>query len=329
MKKIAFKIAFSSNVGSGHLYRSARLAEKLKKKGVITYFLIDKKINKKFFFLIKKFNHCVLKKNFRSEINFLKSENINNIIIDSPKLTIKKQQKYKINLKKLFVYQDIPLKNVADVIINHNYIKNAEKIYKKLSTKNCTLLLGPRFYLMEKYKSTIKKKKIISIFLGGNAPKIILEKILKILISINLKNFKIIIFSGIFNKSLFYLKNKYSQIKIQIRVQENHRNFFKVIAGSKFFFSSGGSTIIESIFLKTPTIAILRTKNQLNNCLNFSREKLIFFNGKKIDYYQIKEFIYNLINEKKIYNKYLYNLDLFKKKHLKNDLANIILKEIK
>ena len=63
MKKIAFKIAFSSKVGSGHLYRCARLSEKLKKKGTITYFLTDQKINKKFSFLLRKFDYCVLKKN--------------------------------------------------------------------------------------------------------------------------------------------------------------------------------------------------------------------------------------------------------------------------
>ena len=122
MRKIAFKIAFSSKVGSGHLYRSARLSEKLKKKGAITYFLTDHKINKKFSFLLRKFDYCVLKKKFKSEINFLRSKNINSIIIDNPKLNIKKKKKYKNNLKKLFIYQDIPAKNFADVVINHNYI---------------------------------------------------------------------------------------------------------------------------------------------------------------------------------------------------------------
>ena len=38
MKKIAFKIAFSSKVGSGHLYRCARLSEKLKKRNNNLFF---------------------------------------------------------------------------------------------------------------------------------------------------------------------------------------------------------------------------------------------------------------------------------------------------
>lgn len=329
MKKIAFKIAFSSKVGSGHLYRCARLSEKLKKKGTITYFLTDQKINKKFSFLLRKFDYCVLKKKFISEINFLRSKNINSIIIDNPKLNVQKQKKYKINLKKLFIYQDIPAKNFADVIINHNYIRNSKEKYKKISRKNCKLFLGPKFYLMENYKKTINKKRIISIFLGGNTPITLLEKILKIISSIKLKNFKIIIFLGVFNKNLFYLKNKYSDIKLQFRVQENDKKFFKVISVSKFFFSSGGSTIIESIFLKTPIIAFLRTKNQLNNCINFSKEKLIFFDGKKINDDQIKQFIYNLLNDKKKYNRYLNRLKIFKKRNFKNKLANVIFKEIK
>ena len=34
-EKIAFKIAFSANVGSGHLYRCSRLSQKLKEKVLI------------------------------------------------------------------------------------------------------------------------------------------------------------------------------------------------------------------------------------------------------------------------------------------------------
>jgi spore coat polysaccharide biosynthesis predicted glycosyltransferase SpsG len=328
MRKIAFKIAFSANLGSGHLYRCSRLAQKLKKRGVITYFLINRELKKKFLNLIKYFDHCVFKKNFRSEIDFLKSKNINSIIIDNPKLSLKKQKKYKIYLKKLFIYQDIPTKNFADVIINHNYIKNSLKVYKNISRKNCTFLLGPKFYLMETYKSSVNKKKVISIFLGGNTPRILLEKIIKILISIRLESFKVIIFSGVFNKNFFYLKKKFPQIKLQFRTQENYKKLFKVISDSKFFFCCGGSTLIEAIFLKTPIIAFSRTKNQLNNCLNFSKEKLIFYGGKKINELAIKKFINTLLNQDLVYNKLLNNLDLFKKKNFKNNLDEFILKKI-
>ena len=328
MKKIAFKIAFSANVGTGHLYRCSRLSQKLKEKGINTYFIIDKKINQKFTFLTKHFKYCVLKKNFKSEIKFLKSKNINSILIDNPKINMQKQKKYKAHLKKLFIYQDIPEKNFADIVINHNYIKNSTKIYKKKSNKKCKFYLGPKFYLMEKYEYSNYKKQLISIFLGGNTPKILLEKILKILVSIKHKNFKIIIFIGVFNKDLLFLKKKYPQINLQFKTQENYKKFFKVISDSKFFFSSGGSAIIESIFLKTPTIAFLRTKNQLNNCLNFSKEKLIFFGGRKIDKNRIIHFMNDLLNNKKTYNKFLNNLNFFKKKNFKNNLSNFIAKEI-
>lgn len=328
MKKIAFKIAFSASVGSGHLYRCSRLSKKLKEKGVVTYFLIDRKINQKFFFLTKHFKYCVLKRNFKSEIKFLKSKNINSIIIDNPKVTPQKQKKYKTYLKKLFIYQDIPTKNFADIIINHNYIKNSKNIYEKKSKKDCKFFLGPKFYLMENHECSNYKKKLISIFLGGNTPKILLEKIFRILVSLNLKNFKIIVFTGVFNKDFLFLKKRYPQINIKFKTQENYKKFFKIVSVSKFFFTSGGSTIIESIFLKTPAIAFIRSKNQLNNCLNFSKEKLIFFGGKKIDENHIIYFMNNLLENKKIYNKFLNKLNFFKNKNFKNNLTKFILKEI-
>ena len=48
---------------------------------------------------------------------------------------------------------------------------------------------------MENHECSNYKKKLISVFLGGNTPKILLEKILRILVSLNLNNFKIIVFT--------------------------------------------------------------------------------------------------------------------------------------
>ena len=43
---------------------------------------------------------------------------------------------------------------------------------------------------MEKCECSNYKKKLISIFLGGNTPKILLEKILKILANLTLKTLR-------------------------------------------------------------------------------------------------------------------------------------------
>ena len=45
MKKVAFKIAFSPKIGSGHLYRCSRLSANLKKRGIITYFIVNRKLD--------------------------------------------------------------------------------------------------------------------------------------------------------------------------------------------------------------------------------------------------------------------------------------------
>jgi len=329
MKKLAFKVAFSAKIGSGHLYRCARLSAALKKKGVITYFLIDEKIKKRFLFLSKHFSFSIIKRNIKSEINFLKSENITNLLLDNPKLTFEEQIEYKSGVSKLFIYQDIPKQNIADVVINHNYIKQARNIYKKITKKKCKYYLGPKYYLFDNYRILNSKKNIISIFLGGNTPRTLLEKILKIINQNNLKNFKIIVFTGIFNKDFIFLKKKYPAMNLQLKIQKSQKIFFDIVSKSKIFFSAGGSTIIESIFLKTPTIAFLRGKNQLYNCLNLSNDKLIFFSGRTINEKKIQLFINNLINNQKYYNKFINNLNSFKTNNFKNKLTSDIFNEIK
>ena len=328
MKKIAFRVAFSPQIGSGHMYRCSRLSLKLRKKGVRTYFFTYKELNKKYNFITKSFSYIVNIKSTKEEAQFIKKKNVRNILIDDPNFNLLSQRKYKKKFEKLFIYQDIPKKNIADIIINHNYINQAKKIYKKLSKKNCKFFLGSKYYLMDDFKIYKNKKKIISIFLGGNTPKNILERIFNILTNIKLVGFKVIVFSGIFNKNLTPLKKKYPQIKIFFYKQRKQNNFFKIIYLSKIFFYSGGSSIIESLFLKTPTIALLRSKNQLNNCINLSKEKLIYFWGNKIENIQIKSFIKKLLNDNYSYSKFIKKLDVFVKKNHKNDLPDKIFKEL-
>jgi spore coat polysaccharide biosynthesis predicted glycosyltransferase SpsG len=326
MKKIAFKVAFSEKIGSGHIYRCARLSESLKKKGVITYFLLNKKIGYKLSFLTKSFSFCIVKKNFEDEKNFLKSKKIKNLLIDDPKVDFKKQKKYKLSLDKLLIYQDLPSKNCADILNNHNYIKEGLHKYKNLSYKKCKFYLGPKYYLFNKFKSFNKKENLITIFLGGNISIKLLDNILKIISYSTIKKSKIIVFNGIFKKNIKFLKQKYSKLQIYFRSQNKQQIFFETISKSKIFFSSCGSTILESIYLKTPTIAFIRAKNQKNNCLNLSKDKLIHYS--KIEF-KINNFINTILNNKKYYKRLVGRLDNYKKKNFTNKLTIKIFNQIK
>jgi spore coat polysaccharide biosynthesis predicted glycosyltransferase SpsG len=326
MRKIAFKIAFSPKIGTGHIYRCARLSLALKKKGIITFFLSNKEINRKFFFLKKSFSHCIVNKSFIREKNFLQSKNIKNLLIDDPKLTLEKQKKYKNFLNKLIIYQDLPSKNFADILINHNHLKEIKKKYKKLSNTKCKFYLGPKYYLFDRYNNLNKKKNSITVFLGGNTPKGLLDKVLKIISECNLRKFKVIIFTGIFNKKIFLLKKKYSTLSIELKTQKTQKLFFDTISHSRIFFSTCGSTILESIFLKTPSVAFLRASNQENNCFNLSKDKIICYSTKKSE---IKSFIYKTLNNDEYLKNLIKKLNNFKKKFFNNELVTKILNEIK
>jgi UDP-2,4-diacetamido-2,4,6-trideoxy-beta-L-altropyranose hydrolase len=331
MKSLAFKVALSKKIGSGHFYRCSRLAKALKKKNVKTYIFLKENMKRYSDLNIdKSFDEIKIFRNSISEIKFLKKNNIKNYLIDDPNISLKYQSNSKRVIKNLIIYQDIPKKNYSDIIINHNNIDKGEIKYKKLSIKNTKHFIGPKYYFFPftKKKIKIKREKIITIFLGGNTPIVYLKKILEILNKLNFKNYKIEIIKGIFNKDIIFLKKKFFNLNIKNINQSNQIFFINRLSKSKIFISAGGSTLIESIYLNTPVITICRTKNQENNCKNFSKNKLIYNLGKKVNDTQLCKFLKILILNKKSYLDAQARMEKYKKKELQDILAKVVFNQL-
>lgn len=304
IKKIFFKTVFSKKIGTGHFYRTINLAKSLSKKKVEIYFIVNqnslkKKIAKENLRL-KFIKKIYLFKNLKSEIKFLSKSTVPNIIIDDPNFSYNQQIQYKKFIqKKLFLYQDTPKKNLADVIINHNYIKNFRKIYNKLSKNNAHLLVGIKYFQKKGKKNfykKVKKAKKIHIFFGG-LPN---DKILKFVLNILSNNYneKIFVncFLGIFNKKLNHFKRKYKRIIFHKTKKQSL--YLKSLNKSDLFIGSGGTSLMESLIFGIPSLIFCTAKNQLDNCENFNNDKsIVFIKDKKVFK---KNFINLFFNSKNI-----------------------------
>ena len=330
-KEIFFKTFFSKKIGTGHFHRTINLAKSLSKKNTNIYFLVNqvflkKKITKENFKL-KFIKKIYFFRNNQSEIKFLKKNNISNIIVDDPNFNYNQQVKYKKFIKKrMFIYQDTPKKNFADVVINHNYIKNSKRIYKRLSKNNPRLLVGIKYFPKKNLniprKKVMKIKKIL-IFFGG-LPN---DKILKFVLNILSKKYKekihINCFIGIFNKQFYSFKKNYR--KIIFYKTKKQLIYLKHLHRSDLFIGSGGTSLMESLTFGIPSFVFCTAKNQLNNCRNFSKDKsIIFIKDKKLFE---KKFMNLYLNVKKL-NKIKVNALKFSNKIGSKNLTDELFKLI-
>ena len=136
-KVLIFKVASSKIIGSGHVYRCLKIAERIKTKKI--YFLTNN-FRGNFNILIKRFkihiinnneNNFNIKKDLDQTIEFLKSFNEEKILIMDNYFHNKNYQK-KITkyLNKLVIINDNLKKNFCDIYINENFfLKHQIKKY--------------------------------------------------------------------------------------------------------------------------------------------------------------------------------------------------------
>ena len=328
MKKIIFKVAFSRKAGSGHLYRSSNLAQLLKDRGVETILILEKK-NKvpKNLKLKRAFDKVLFINNLKNIKDFIDKNNINNFLLDYPKSTINFQKKIQKMVNNFILYQDIPRLNSCNYLINHNYIRNASKIYKKLSNKKTKFFLGTKnFFINFKKKNKIITKNDITVFFGGNTSKTYLEKILSCLREFKIYSFKINIFVGFFDNNFSDIQKKYKELKIFFYKNSSQNFFWKTLSTSKIFIGAGGTTLIEAIYFNVPSIIISRSKNQINNCMNFHKDRIINYAGNNISKKKISKKLKLLITNNTSYQILKKNMLKYKLEMLENNLPKKIFK---
>jgi len=334
---ILFRIDLSIKDGLGHYNRIKSLTKQLNLK---KYKIIIDKLTNTSFFKNEKKNIISLYKNnshFTDEKNdaslflkIIKNKYKNPVVVkDSYRVGYNWEKRIYKSCKKVISISDFPeKKHFVDCHINYSpsFSLKDEKVLNKLkknNKKNCRFLLGPDFAL---FNSVInKKEKIISdlvFYNGGSGNLLVYEKIIKKLIKIKKKSFKIIIIVGPFAKNYEVVCHKFRKYK-NIKILHQPTNILSTLMGTKVFISSAGVSIFESSFLKTPTLLFKMNNNQ--NLLDSDYEKLGHYfslEKKDLNYSDkivnlISLMLKNRIRIKKMMSKSSLNIKSIKKNYQK------------
>ena len=348
-KKLSLKkLIYSSNIGiivddgknagSGHLVRTLNLADQLiSKKNKIYFMTSHQRIN----FSKKNKINILINKYKKINFDYIKKIIIKNkikiLIVDSYKIKEDIQKKFKQLVKVLILFSDmVKSKNVADVLINNNFVNSKEIQIIKKRNLSSFYILGPRNILLNKsylkYKKKIllrKKINKIFVFFGNSEPKKLTLNILKILIKFN--KIKVVCIIGKYSKNKNIIKSFCIKQSIKYFINIKNTKMMKIMIGSDLAIGSAGVNLIERIFLGLPSIIISTANNQLSNAINFNKKKLVIYAGHFNGNYQnnTENILNKLIKNKKFYNYYskknfmfYKNNDFFK---LKSSLTNIII----
>ena len=184
--KIIFRVDASLNIGSGHVMRCLTLAEKLKEiSSDITF--ISRKLKGNLNALISnegfKINQLsapnALQKNSnqvkggyfdwlgvseiddaKETVNLLENQKLDWLIVDHYSLGEIWEKELKPYTNNILVIDDIANRNHdCDILLDQNWFKNMKSRYNGLLSKNCVQLLGPKYALLRKEFSRIRKIK--------------------------------------------------------------------------------------------------------------------------------------------------------------------------
>ena len=257
--------------GLGHIYRSLFLAEELSKFGIVEFLIWGndiaiKKIKNKKFKVIKVNNIFQIQKNL-----LLRKPDI--VIIDKFGVSIQLAKFIKTRLDaKLIIFGNSSSANrYADLVVNavvDSKFKN-DPFHDKRSNTVC--LKGPRHLVLNKkiYKlhNTYRhrnKLKIILLTFGGSDQSNLTSKVLEKLLNID-HNFKINIVLGPlfkFNDKLRKILKKHKEQKRNIKIYKDIEDVFKLMTEADLVITSPGSTMFESFYIGSPTIAFYQSKLQ-------------------------------------------------------------------
>lgn len=313
MQEILIRTNCGKDVGLGHIQRTLKLAQELKRFYKIT-FIIDKKLP--LLRKILKFKVIELYKNsyFKNQAEDariferkLRNRKIKFIIIDDYRIGYNWEKKFFKNYK-IVVFEDLnQRKHNCHFIIDSRWDKEKGVIkYDNLVPKSCKRLIGPRYaFINKKLKKKDSRNNILIYFGGGGDLSNYYYFVLQICKenSILGKKNKIDLIIGPLSynyKKIVVLNKKYNFLNII----KNKYNLSTYLNRCKFAFSSSGSIIYELNYLKIPACLFALSKNQINKTSNL--EDLGFFLNININKF-------NKINDPKFFSMIFKNFEKFKK----------------
>ena len=271
-----FRTNFNEKVGLGHLFRCLRLIRYFETQKHSCYLFTDL-LKKKFHFL-KNFNvFPIYKKKVRffdqkkDVIQFTRAtKNFKKgiVIIDDYRIGVEWEKRISKFHKKVAAIDDLNKKHYSDYIINYNpsFDLTGNFNYKNVLKRNCKILLGHKFSILEKKRKRKKSKNFnVIMYNGSSGDLIFFEKIIKSFLlkkeKLHKKNviFKVVI--GPFSKNKERILN-FSKKNKQIIPILNCYNLNDILSDANLFVGSAGVSSFETALNKVPSILFQVNNNQ-------------------------------------------------------------------
>jgi spore coat polysaccharide biosynthesis predicted glycosyltransferase SpsG len=314
-----FRTNFNEKIGLGNLFRCLRLIRYFETQKHSCYLFTDL-LKKKFLFL-KNFNVIpIYKKKVhffdqkRDIIQFRRAtKNLKKgiVIIDDYRISVDWEKHISKFHKKIAVIDDLNKKHYSDYIINYNpsFDLTGNFNYKNVLKKNCKILLGHKFSILEKKKKRKKSKNFnVIMYNGSGGDLIFFEKIIKFFLlkkeKLHKKDviFKVVI--GPFSKNKERILN-FSKKNKQIIPILNCYNLNDILFDANLFVGSAGVSSFETALNKVPSILFQVNNNQ--KVQSKYMEKIGHFIILKLkDLYDYKKISQLILLAKLQYRRFLY-----------------------
>ena len=299
-QKIFIRVDSGIDIGIGHMMRCISLAETLSKTNFEIIF-ISKKLNNTIYDIIskKKYKICILPENNKN-MNIMMHDAIETqkiitsfedstswLLVDHRKLDIQWEKTLRKFVQKIIVIDDLAnKKHDCDMLIDQNLYEKMDERYKKLVSKNCKKLLGPKYALLRSEFSDLRQKPIknrielqnILISFGGTDPSNETRKVLEALKILNLKNVQI----NVVTTSVNPFKDEIKQLCSSMTGVNFHCDVDKIgalMSTSDLAIGAGGSTTWERCCLGLPSLVSVISEDQLECTKIMDKEGCIIYLG--------------------------------------------------
>ena len=334
---VVFRLDASKNIGMGHLSRCRNLAFFLNKKGAkIDFVLRNLDRNFKNFLNHKKYklnylpNNRIFNKTLNSDSEklwprllqkidaketkkFLSKKKIEWLIVDHYGLNYRWEKDLNNSVKNIMVIDDhLNREHFCNLFLNQNFTKSSTSFSNKYLPKKCKLLLGPKYSLLDKNYSDLRKKikiknnkkiKNILVTFGGTNMKNLISKIISVFNCKELHKINLTIITK--ERHIDSLKHKKNLNQPSIKFMPLVKNLSQYILKSDFCIGAGGTTNWERMCLGVPTLVFPIAPNQVEISNNLKKKKLIYLikNYKGMNIKNLRKKIIEIINNRKELNK--------------------------
>jgi UDP-2,4-diacetamido-2,4,6-trideoxy-beta-L-altropyranose hydrolase len=307
----AFRTDASKKIGSGHLLRCLSLAKTLRAQGNKCQFIIRKQQGN----LIKKiknenFEVAVLSniKNIKNSNsiysnlpnvdwnedakqtrNILKEKKIDWLVLDHYGIDKRWEKKLRKYTGKIMVIDDLAKRSHdCDLLLNQNLSASLKKRYQKILPKNCNVLLGPEYALLQKEYADLHLSapprigpvKHILVYFGATDQTNLIKLIISAFLQLERKDIELEIIVGSNTRSKEIEKLKiFSKKNKNIKLNNELKSLAPLILKSDLAIGACGSTSWERCCLGLPSLAITIANNQIPIAKELHKLELIRWLG--------------------------------------------------